>query len=362
MQKVTFQKWQVKKLVTWFVLILIIGGSYLCYSTWQLYNDKAMENTYWNNELTDTPEEQERIEKLSENATKVKVGTYVESLKEINMKSSYFRIVGKVWFSWEGDPDLDMVNNFHVYNGTMNSKVVEKDITEGNMHYQLCKIDVSVFKNFWTKRFPLESHQLRFYIEPSQVIDYVVFVEDEGHSTVNPSFSIAGYNLIRYDHGVHTNEYNTTYGEPGVEKGAITSEFLTQIELNRDSLGTYTKCFIALFGTALWVFITMFLCTYHRVDPLSMIPAALFGAVSNIMVGANLLPDALEIGLLEYVNVWGILTILGGALVVININRIRTRYNDNKFAALFGRIITFELVFIVLLGHVLMPMAAYMWQ
>ena len=149
-------------------------------------------------------------------------------------------------------------------------------------------------------------------------------------------------------------------GERKNSDDEITSEFMTQFEINRSGLGLYAKCFIALFGTSLWVFITMFLCTYHRVDPLSMIPAALFGTVSNIMVGANLLPDALEIGLLEYVNAWGIFTIIAGALTIININRIRNKHGDNQFAALFGRVMSFTLMFIVILGHILMPLSAYM--
>ncbi|NCB92424.1 MAG: hypothetical protein EOM40_07605 [Clostridia bacterium] len=92
-----------------------------------------------------------------------------------------------------------------------------------------------------------------------------------------------------------------------------------------------------------------------------MIPAALFGTVSNIMIGANLLPDALDIGLLEYVNFWGILTILMGALIVININRIRTSRKDFVFATLYGRIMFFTMVFFVVTGHVLLPIAAYMF-
>lgn len=359
MKKVSYQSWQVRKLLAWFMVILVIGGSYLCWTTYVLNQDKQAEEKYWEKALLDSPEDGEYIEEISESATPVHIGTYIECLKEVNMKSSYFRITGKVWFRWKGDKSLDMANNFHVYNGTLNNvSIVRDEVIEG-MNYQLCEFDVTVFKNYWTKRFPLESHQLRFYIEPSYNIDKVKFVSDKESCDVNPSLSAAGYELVRFANGVHTNEYVTTYGEPGVEKASITSEFLTQIEINRDSFGTYVKCFIALVGTTLWVFITMFLCTYHRVDPLGMIPAALFGTVSNIMVGANLLPDALETGLLEYVNIWGILSILAGALVVININRIRSKHNDNKFAALYGRIITFEVIFIVLLGHILMPLAAY---
>lgn len=362
MKKVVFQKWQLKKLVFWVLILLIPGTLILGYTTWTLYADKAAEEDYWREAMVDQVGEEAYVKKLSRNATHVKTGSYVESIKQIDMKNSSFRITARVWFKWRGDDDLDMVNNFTVYNGNINSITVLADkVTENGTHYQLCFLDVSVFKNYWTKRFPLESHQLRFYIEPSHTVDQVVLEVDKKNCAVNPSLSSAGYELKRFDNAIHTNEYTTTYGEPGASR-AITSEFMTQIELSRDGLGLYLKCFIALFGTSLWVFITLFICTFHQVDPLSMIPAALFGTVSNIMVGANLLPDALHTGLLEYVNIWGVLTILAGAFVIININRVRSKYKDNQFAALYGRIITFILLFLVVMGHILMPIAAYMWQ
>ncbi|MGF6990602.1 hypothetical protein M2150_001870 [Lachnospiraceae bacterium PM6-15] len=360
MQKKVYKKWQIKKLVTWFLGIILCGGLFLQYATWTLYQDKVAEEKYWEKALLESPEDEEKVAALSQSATKVTVGTCVESLKEVNMKSSYYRVAFKVWFKWRGDKSLDLANNFHVYNGSMNKKEIITDETIDGVHYQLCSVDVNVFKNFWTKRFPLESHQLRFYIEPSYTIDEVVFEGDLDNCEINSSVSIAGYKLKRFANGVHTNEYESTYGMPDQEGGSYTSEFMTQMELNRSGFGLYLKCFIALFGTSLWVFIMVILCTYHRIDPLSMIPAALFGTVSNIMIGANLLPDALEIGLLEYVNAWGILTILCGALIIININRIRTKYNDNKFAALYGRILSMLLIFIVILGHIVMPIAAYL--
>lgn len=361
MEKKVFQKWQIKKLVFWILILLIIGGSYLGYTTWTLYQDKAAEEDYWQNAMSEQIKDKEYVAKISRDAIPVTTGSYVESIKQIDMKNSSFRIVAKVWFKWNGDADLDMANNFHVYNGTINSVTIQKDEIKDGKYYQLCSVDVSVFKNFWTKRFPLESHQLRFYIEPNYTIDKVILKADKENCAVNPSLSSAGYELKRYDNAVYTNEYVTSYGEPGIHKASVTSEFMTQIELNRDSFGLYLKCFIALFGTSLWVFITLFICTFHQVDPLGMIPAALFGTVSNIMVGANLLPDALETGLLEYVNIWGIFTILIGAFAIININRIRNKNKDNKFATLYGRIITFILLFIITLGHILMPVAAYMW-
>ncbi|MEA5004760.1 MAG: hypothetical protein VB081_14830, partial [Christensenella sp.] len=96
-------------------------------------------------------------------------------------------------------------------------------------------------------------------------------------------------------------------------------------------------------------------------DPLSMIPAALFGTVANIMVGANLLPDALQAGLLEYVNVWGIMMILMGAMAIININRIRKKYEDRDFSKHYGRVLFYTILILVLAGNLLMPICAYIF-
>lgn len=360
MKNIVFQRWQIKKLLFWFLSIIIIGGGYISYATYQLHNDKSAESSYWQNAMTDPNINDEFVQSVSKDATHVYTGTYMESLKEVNMRSSYYRMVCTVWFRWQGDESLDMAHNFFVYNGTMNKIEYLKDEVVDGWNYQQCRMDVTVYKNFWTKRFPLESHQLRFYIEPTYSVDRVILEQDGENSSINPNLNVPGFELVRSDTSTFTNISNTSYGEPGIEKSTINSEFMTQLELNRNGLGLYTKCFIALFGTSLWVFITMFLCTYHRVDPLGMIPAALFGTVSNIMVGANLLPDSLQVGLLEYVNGWGILTIIAGALTIININRIRNKYNDTKFAALFGRIICFTLVAVVILGHILMPLSAYL--
>lgn len=93
-----------------------------------------------------------------------------------------------------------------------------------------------------------------------------------------------------------------------------------------------------------------------------MIPGALFGAVSNIMVGAALLPDALEMGLLEYVNLYGVLTILGVTIAIININRVRKRSQEDKdYAHLYGQMLFFTILVLGIGGQILLPLAAYAW-
>jgi len=136
----------------------------------------------------------------------------------------------------------------------------------------------------------------------------------------------------------------------------MTTEMFTGLVLVRNSYGIYLKCFIALFATIIWVLITLYLASVHEVDPLGMIPGAFFGAVSNILVGANLLPDALETGLVEFVNIWGIGNILACAIMIISINSIRNRFDAVGFAGIYGRIMFATACVVISIGNVLLPL------
>lgn len=354
------EDWQKRKLLFWSLLIPLIGIIYLTATNISLYQDKKAEEMYWQNGLLDNEEVLKEAEEYSQDATIVTAGTYVENIREVNIKSSNYRIVFLCWFRWEGDPELDMIHNFRVYNGIVNKMEVLEDYHEGNTNYQQVRIDATIQKDYWIVRFPLESYQLRFYIEPNYSVERVLFEPDIEHSTVNPSLSISGFELKRHAVSKYTMKYASNLGNPEIGV-PYAQELCTSMEINRSGFGLYVKCFIALLGTITWVFITLYLCAYHRVDPLGMIPAALFGTVTNIMVGANLLPDALQVGLLEYVTIGGIMVILACATSVVNINRIRNKYQNTEFAFIFGKIMFFSILTLTIAGMVLYPVCAYMF-
>lgn len=349
--------WQRKRLILSVGLFLLISISFLTYSATTLYQDKVKEDEYWENYLVMDDTLQTKVDETSKDATKVYVGSYIENLKEINLKSNSFTLDYLVWFNWEGDPDLDMAYNFRIYKGNITKQQLVKDYHEGNQNYQLTRLTLTVSKTFWTPRFPLESHQLRIYIESNYPTDKVVFLKDDSES--NPNITIAGYDFTRIDSAIVANQYESNHGDPLYVEPVVTSELVTQFEITRSDFGTYFKCFIALLGTSVWVFITLYINTNHRIDPLGMIPAALFGTVSNIMVGANLLPDALQVGLLEYVNFWGILTILSVTFTVINVNRIRNKYEDKDFAHFYGLVMFWLILIVIVAGHFILPMSAF---
>lgn len=352
--------WQKKKLCFWFFLFLMTGTIYLGITNYKLFTDKSAEENYWQQGLQDNEELAEKARDYADQATVVTAGAYVENLKEINIKSNNFRVVFICWFRWKGDPELDMADHFRIYNGVINKKEMLKDYHKDGEHYQQLRIDATVQKNYWIVRFPLESYQLRFYLEPNDSVERVQIAADTENSTVNPYMSISGFEYKRSAVSTYTMEYESTLGNPRTSV-PIVQELCVSLEINRSGFGLYLKCFIALLGTITWVFITLFLCTYHRVDPLTMIPAALFGTVTNIMVGANLLPDALQVGLLEYVTIGGILVILSCALSVVNINRIRNKHQNQEFAYLFGRTMFFLLLFLTVLGAVMYPLCSYLF-
>jgi hypothetical protein len=90
-----------------------------------------------------------------------------------------------------------------------------------------------------------------------------------------------------------------------------------------------------------------------------MIPVALFSVIANISVGESMLPDSLDLGLLEFVNIWGEFTIIAAAIIVIGVNFFRNRCRDTHFARLYGKLMLFELLLITVIGHIAMAVAAY---
>ncbi|MEX1447744.1 hypothetical protein [Enterococcus sp. C76] len=353
-------KLEKKQLIAWISGIILICVVYLGVTCSYLYTDKISEEKYWTYYLEEHDQLTKEEQELSKNATKVKTGVYVENFDSIDIKNSNFNVSFKLWFTWTGNKNLDMINNYTIYRGKINSQKIIKDITVGEQRYQLAEVSATVSKIFWTTRFPMGSYQLRMYIEPQKSIQDILIEPDKNYSSINPNLNVSGFTLNKFASNRCIQEITNVKSDPEIqEKVFKESEFLVAFELNRKGIGLYIKCFIALAGTLGWVLITLFICTYHEVDPLGMIPSALFGTVSNILVGANLVPDAIQTGLIEFVNIYGILIILLVSFAIIKINRVRNFYNKNNFAVFLGKGLFWLITFFTILGNILLPLSAY---
>ncbi|MEG0216896.1 MAG: hypothetical protein RR655_01040 [Raoultibacter sp.] len=361
------QSWQKRRLFGSLAAIIAFFGIFLILTCTALYSDKASEDDYWNKYMSESVESQDEVAQYSQDATHVLVGTYLENVKAIDVKNSQFEVGMDVWYRWEGNPELDFTTTdaVHFYKGSVKKTNVLNDYHEGNTHYQQVRYDVVINKQYWTPRFPLESHQLRIYLEPSATVNDVVFDVDAENSYANHNLGISGFKMTRFGVAPAVVVYDNTNSNPEFDSFSdprtYKTELMTQFEINREDIGLYFKCFIAMYGTTAWILLCLYICTNRRVDPLGMIGSAFFGAVSNIMIGANLVPDALKFGLLEYGNLFGVAIIIAGTAIVIGINYIRHERKDMAFAQFYGRIMLAVFVTIVVVGNLALPLSAMMF-
>lgn len=316
-----------KNTVKWFLIVLISALAYLILACGYLHADKIAQDTSWNSKTSPNNESLRYAEDIASiyGATHVQTGIYVENVKSVSIKDSQYVADMTVWFRWTGDDDLDMANHFRVYKGTVTNKDVAIDTVQMGEHYQQVRFTATITRDFHTTRFPLESLQLHTYIESEYTADRVIFDADLDSSAINPSIYASGYDISRTATTATAYRYTTDLGETFKDGGnPVTSELFNNIEVKRSGFGLYLLCFIAMYGTSLWVLISLFLAARRRVDPLGMIPSALFGTVSNVMVGAVMLPSSLDVGLLVFVNIWGIATILVCTGVIIHVNSLRS--------------------------------------
>ena len=347
-------------------LFLYLGISVLFLSAacGTLLKDNLDQPRRWNASLQENSGMLKELEEIrqSKNPTRVLCGTYLEDIRNIDFKNNSFSGVMTVWFRWENDKDLDIVNHFRIYRGDITDLKLMDDYHENGINYQKARVSFTITRNYKTPRFPLGSYQLHIYIEPERRCDQVQLTADTENSTMNANLQVSGYNVTKRAVVMVPIRYQNTQSDPELlamndsDVRLMTTELLTAVEITRAGIGTYLKCFIALFATLIWVLISLYLSTVHEVDPLGMIPGAFFGAVSNIMVGASLLPDALQPGLIEFVNIWGVGNILGIAMMIISINSIRQRYHRNDFAKYYGRIMLVTATLVTTIGNILLPL------
>ena len=345
------------------LVILVLTAAGLVWWCCTLNASKEQVNEEFNENTTVSQSAQDQIDVYGQNAARVRTGTYIENITAIDMKNSSFTVDMLLWFRWDGHNDLDMTDHFRLYRGTIQSITPVKEVRDGNTNYQVFRIKAQINKNFQSVRFPLGSHVLKIYVESTYTIDNVVLTADTEESSVNKHISIYGFDLVKSNVGTTAYKYDKNDSDPELEAigadGVLDSEMVTSLLINRNGWGLFFRCFIAMYGTLIFVMITLYINTYHRLDPLSMLPSALFGAVGNIMVGANLLPDVLTMGLLEFVNFYGIAMILASMGIVITVNRIRKAYEDRYYAAVYGVVMFYLMAALIIGGNIILPLSAY---
>lgn len=357
-------KRQRTKILSWFLFFTVSAFLFLTHAVYTLQKEKKTASNEFNAVTYVLPEEKEHFRQLRQTAIPVTTGTYVETIKDISLKNSSFRIEFLVWFRWEGDQKITFLNNnLQIHNGTINKLETVENYHEDSLHYQKLRVDATIGKKFEVSCYPLGCQTLSFYLSPvTYTADEVVLIPDQIYSDVNTNLSASGYSLLKTAVGYQIKQNLNTMGNPGLSEPKEISCFSTGMLLQRNSWGLFIQCFIALFGSVIWMLIMLYICAHHHVDPLLTLPPTLFGAISNLIVDTNLLADMVNFGLIEYMNLYGILIILAATLSIIQINRIRSHTPDHTYTDTFGHIMFYTLFVLSIAGMGLMLAVTYRWR
>ncbi len=260
--------------------------------------------------------------------TEVKVGMYVESLRNISIDDSSFDAVFYLWFAWEGEKDFSPGDTFQLVGGEISEKTIVSERSTDNEHYQRYKVTATIDKYYDLTRFSLEDHMLNIYIEDStRDGSRLRYVADVEQTNISSRVQIAGFDV--YD-GIHSavkpHSYKSTYSSPGAVEGAdrVFSQYIVGIPINRTDLGFFLRMQIPF---VLSVLLGLYSLFSHRTDAdsLGLSGASFFGVVANAYVVTALIPpNGGGFGLTDMIYVMSLISVL--LVVTVSLYSLNTRH------------------------------------
>ena len=326
------------------MLILVIPVSvYALAGSIHMYENKISATEKYDDRMEISPEKMAEFE-IPKAAYPVKVGLYMESISDVSVAANSWKAKFLLWFSWEGDhwtPEEYPGENFIIGNGHQTDKTLLEEYHENGVHYQQYRIFATIEKYFDTTRYPLDSHQLKIFIESDKDMSEVYYLADTENSGTSPYLSIAGFDILNIDVGLYLNEYSSSMGQPVLTEkgfdGKKTFEYVFVTRVNRAGYSLFLKAFLSLLSILLWVCISLYNCAYNQNDAMGAINTGIFGVVSSMIVGMNLLSDARGGGLIEYINFFSLAMILIITVYVIRINRFRAKNVSEAFVTSYAK-------------------------
>ncbi len=348
------------KIFVYMLILIVPVALYAVNASVHMHQNKMETVSKYDKALEVTPEQMNALT-IPETSVAVKTGIYMESITDVSVESNSWKCKFLLWFRWNDADDTAGFmtspadypgDRFIIGNGTLDSKtlMLNRYDEQTGEHYQQYRVGATVEKYFDTTRYPLDSHQLKIFIEDERDMSRVRYVPDHENSNISPYLTVAGFDVINHGDGLYLNEYDSTMNDPVFEDsgfattGKKTMEYVFVTRVERAGFGLFLKAFLSLFGMLLWVSIGLYNCAYNRVDAMGAMNTGIFGAVSSLIVGMNLLSDARGSGLIEYVNFFALAMILVTTVYVIHINRSRARGDDAVYTDCYAKSLFWSVV------------------
>ena len=230
----------------------------------------------------------------------VKTGIYITSIHDIDFKQNEYSVNLWLWLTYK-NKKFDFVQNLEVPQAkTFTKSYSTIDSSDGKV-YLLMKLQC-VMKDSWRiKNFPFDRQTLRFSIENSQFDSHdLIFVADTLGKHYDPRFTLRGWNIDSFDISIGIKAYETTFGDPTLEKPHVEySSFRTKIVIRREAAELFWKLFLGMYVA----FLISYICFYIHADNIDsrfgLSVGALFAAIGNKYIIDSSLPESISFTLVD---------------------------------------------------------------
>ncbi|MBO9609905.1 MAG: hypothetical protein J7639_28365 [Paenibacillaceae bacterium] len=295
--------------------------------------------------------------------TEVKVGSYLENVRNVSIADSTFSADMYIWFTWKGNKELNPGERFQTVGGHIDEKELSSEhYLDDGTNYQRYKITVTVDKVYDTTRFSLEDHMLNLYFEDKKndgaVLNYVV----DTTSAISSRVNIPGYKVTKFQEVVKPHEYKSTFSSPNAANGEnrVFSQYAIGISISRADLGFYFKIYfpyllsVALGLIVLWT-------RPELIDTRTGLGgASFFGVVANAYVVNSLVPaNGGSFGLLDVLTVSSLLSVFLIVASAIASYNMYAKQEKPELSAAFDKVVFYSIAAGFLLLSVSLPFFTY---
>lgn len=292
--------------------------------------------------------------KVHHNTTEVRVGIYLDHIKEFDIKESKWTADFLIWFAWHGNK-VTPQKDFRVINADVdedNIKYITNSPDTHNQYYIYEVKKASITENFDPRLYPLDNQSISIKIEDNlHDINSLNFVADDNNSTISDRVNLTGLEIADWHSAVIKDAYRTNFGSPSkkLSNTQIYSQYNFIILIERsDKVLLFLKLFqgliVAVFVSMLALFIKP-----TWVDPrFGLGVGGLFAAVANNYIVSSALPVAGIVTLAGLVHGIGITIIFFTIFQSVLSLYIYETFEEKSLSKLFDRVsfVLFTIIFV----------------
>ena len=246
----------------------------------------------------------------------VKVGAFVISVHDINFHEKEYTVRFWLWFLHHNE-EFDFSKQLDIPNAK-NIEFEEPiiDSIDGRA-WVIMKMKCVMKQNWNVKDFPFDEQSIKVEIENTLFDNTsLVFLPDTAGSIFDDKEAIDGWIIKNFKVTTAENDYQTGFGDPRPgRESSVFSQFIMQMDLERDAWGLFMKIFIGMYIAFL---ISTISFTPHpsELEPRFGLPVGgLFAAVGNKYIIDSLMPESSSFTLVDTLHALTFLRILATLII-----------------------------------------------